>query len=295
MVDRRSFLKAAVGVPFLQQVASSPVQDRVSPIGLQLYTVRAELQKDFEGTLATVAAIGYREVELAFVEDLARSPQQIRMALRSSGLAGVSSHVRFGALGNRWPEAVDAARAIGQKFIVINSLDAASRVQPDIWHRASERLNRAGEVCRTAGLQLAYHNHLFEFASIQGTSKRPYEILLESTDPSLVSMQLDLCWFIAAGQNPLTYFQRYPGRFVSAHVKDLKRMPSPPRRQGDVPDRAVVLPDLADVGEGILDWKLLLSQCWQAGIRHYFVEHDEPAQPLASAERSYRYLDALRL
>jgi sugar phosphate isomerase/epimerase len=294
VVDRRSFLKAAVTVPFLARAAVATGQDRVSPVGLQLYTVRAELQKNFDGTLATVAAVGYREVELAFVEDLARSPQQIRTALRSSGLAGVSSHVRFGALGNRWPEAVDAARAIGQKFIVINSLDAASRVQPDIWQRASERLNRAGEVCRTAGLQLAYHNHLFEFASLQGTSKRPYDILLESTDPSLVSMQMDLCWFVAAGQDPATYFKRYPGRYSSVHVKDLKRLPlwTEPIRVTTVSSE--LSRDLADVGQGVIDWPTTLGQCWSTGIRHYYVEHDNPEAPVDSIRRSFAYLRGMR-
>jgi sugar phosphate isomerase/epimerase len=132
---------------------------------------------------------------------------------------------------------------------------------------------------------------LFEFANPAGAARRPYEILAESTDPSLVGFQMDLCWITAAGERPLTYFRRYPGRFVSAHVKDLKRIPPRPPRRGDVPDRNGILPDVADVGQGVIDWKLLLPQCWLAGIRHYFVEHDVPSEPLASAERSYRYLD----
>ena len=177
MVDRRSFLKQTVAVPILAPVTLALAQDRVSPIGLQLYTVRAELQKDFERTLAGVAAIGYKEVELAYVGEFARgfgrSPQQIRKGLQDNGLTAVSAHVVFEPLGERWDESVDAARTIGQKYLVVNSVDRVSRTQPGIWQRTAERLNRAGEVCRAAGLQLGYHNHLFEFSSIEGTSQRP--------------------------------------------------------------------------------------------------------------------------
>lgn len=218
----------------------------------------------------------------------------MRAALRTNGLTGVSSHISFGALGDQLPGIVDAARTIGHQYLVVVTIDEAYRAQPGIWQRAAEQFNRAGEVCKAAGITLAYHNHLFEFANSAGSTKRPYEIIVESTDPSLVSLQMDLCWIVAAGQDPLTYFKRYPGRFVSVHVKDLKRMPPPPSRKGDVPDRAAILPDLADVGQGVIDWKTILPQCWSAGIRRYFVEHDGAAAPLASAERSYRYLDAVR-
>lgn len=298
VIDRRSFLKKAVAVPFLAPVTLAAAQDRISPIGLQIYTVRAELQKDFEGTLAKVAAVGYKEVELAFVGEFARgygrSPQQVRTVLRNSGLTGVSAHVQFNSLGDRWSESVDMARTIGQKYLVINSIDAASRVQPGIWERASERLNRAGEVCKAAGLQLAYHNHFFEFGSIQGNPKRPYDILLESTEPALVSMQMDLCWFIAAGQDPATYFKRHPGRYSSVHVKDLKRRPLWTEPIDLNASSTVLGPDLADVGQGVIDWPTTLAQCWSAGIRHYYVEHDSPAAPFDSITRSFAYLKAMR-
>jgi len=106
MIDRRSFLKGGIAAPFLSSVTLA--QDRVNPIGLQIYTVRAELRRDFEGTLAKVAAVGYKEVELAFVGEFAggygRSAQQVRTALRNSGLSGVSAHVPFDSLGDRWSE-----------------------------------------------------------------------------------------------------------------------------------------------------------------------------------------------
>ena len=290
MLDRRSFLKGAVALPLVLPLQSS--QERISPIGLQLFTVRSEIEKDFEGTLARVAAIGYKEVE--FAGYFGRSPQEVRAVLQRTGLTGVSAHYNFSSLGNQWSGIVDAARIAGHQYLVIVSIDGASRVQPDIWQRASEQFNRAGEACKVAGLKFAYHNHLFEFASSPGTAKLPYEILLELTDPSLVSMQMDLCWIIAAGQDPADYFRRYPGRFSSVHVKDLKRVPPSSAHLGEVPSRDAVLPDLAEVGQGIIDWPGVLARCWAAGIRHYFVEHEDPAISFASIDRSFRYLDLLR-
>lgn len=155
-------------------------------------------------------------------------------------------------------------------------------------------MNRAGEVCRAAGLQLGYHNHLFEFSSIEGTSQRPYDILLESTKPSLVSMQMDLCWVIAAGQDPVAYLKRRPGRFSSVHVKDLKRRPvwTEPIRADTL--SGALNQDLTDVGLGVIEWPTLLAHCWSAGIRHYFVEHDSPSAPFDSATKSFGYLNRVR-
>lgn len=270
-------MKAAAAVPFL--LPRQPTGRRISPVGLQLYTVRSEMQKDFEGTLARVAAIGYREVE--FAGYFGRSPLEVRTILKRHGLDGVSAHVGFGTLGDQWPAIVEAARSIGHRYLVVPSIDAATRAEPDSWPRIAERFNRAGAACKAAGIQFAYHNHQFEFDRA-GTAKRPYDILLESTDPSLVSMQMDLGWITAAGQDPAAYFRLYPGRFSSVHVKDLKTLP---------PERPV----LTDVGQGVIDWKRLLGQSWAAGIRHYFVEHDSPASPFESIETSFRYVDALRV
>jgi len=289
ILDRRSFLKAAVALPLLPPLQSD--QLRIGPLGLQLYTVRSEIQKNFEGALARVAAIGYKEVE--FAGYFGRSPREVQAILKTNGLAGMSAHFSFASLGDQWPRIVDDARVMGHQYLVIVTIDEASRAEPGIWQRASERFNRAGEVCRAAGIKLAYHNHLFEFAAT-GTTKRPYEILLESTDPSLVSMQMDLCWVTAAGQDPADYFRRYPGRFSSVHVKDLKRLPAQPAVKGEVASRDVVLPDLADVGHGIIGWTNVLAKARSAGVRHYFVEHDAATAPFDSVERSFRYLNAMR-
>jgi sugar phosphate isomerase/epimerase len=146
---------------------------------------------------------------------------------------------------------------------------------------------------KQAGIQFAYHNHNFEFAPIEEPAgKLPYDFLLESCDPALVKMELDLCWITAAGKDPLEYFRRYPGRFPMVHVKGLRAVPAATGKAVPI-DR--VLPDIADVGhDDVIDWKRIFAQSRTAGIEHYFVEHDVPKQPFDSLKASYDYLSALQ-
>jgi sugar phosphate isomerase/epimerase len=164
------------------------------------------------------------------------------------------------------------------------------RKQPDAWKHAAETFNRAGEASKKAGIQFAYHNHWFEFLPVNG--KLPYDILLTECDPNLVKMELDLCWITVGGQDPLKYFDRYPGRFPLVHVKDVKRIP--PVTAGGAQDFGSSMKDMTEVGSGIIDWKKIFAQSDKAGIKHYFVEHDNPKKPLESIKTSYDYLARLR-
>ena len=136
------------------------------------------------------------------------------------------------------------------------------------------------------------HNHHLEFVPAGG--RLPYDILLEECDPGLVKMEMDLCWIIVGGQDPPTYFKRYPGRFPLVHAKDLKKIPV--RGASDTGAIAFekFIPLITDVGSGVIDWKRIFAESEKAGIKHYFVEHDEPASPFDSIKASYRYLRGLR-
>jgi sugar phosphate isomerase/epimerase len=121
----------------------------------------------------------------------------------------------------------------------------------------------------------------------------PFDTLLERCDPALVKMELDLCWIAAAGKDPLEYFRRYPGRFPLVHVKGLSKIPAPSPSGAAVPI-AEVLPTVTDVGNhDVIDWKGIFAHARQAGIRHYFVEHDVPKVPFESLQASHAYLKAL--
>jgi len=253
---------------------------RLGPIGLQLYTVRDLLKQDFEGTLARVAAIGYREVEFAGYFD--HAPEQVRAALDRNGLTAPGAHVPFESIENAWGATLHTATLVGHRFVVCAWIPEERRRTVDAWRTIGDRLNQAAAACRDAGLQFAYHNHSYEFVPLEG--RLPYDILLEHTDPALVRLELDLFWITYGGGDPLAYFSRYPGRFPLVHVKDMAPKPAP-----DVaPERVMV-----DVGRGSIDWKRIFTRSREAGIEHYFVEHDQPADPLASIRASYDYLRGL--
>src|SRR5213593_746799 len=193
----------------------------IDRVGLQLYTVRGAMKTDFEGTLAKVAAIGYKEVEFAGYFD--HSPKDVRAAVDRRGLTAPSAHIDYKSLGEKFPEVIEAAKVVGHEYLVNPWIEEEIRKQPDGWKHAAETFNRAGEACKKAGIQFAYHNHWFEFLPVNG--KLPYDLLLTECDPNLVKMELDLCWITVGGQDPLRYFDRYPGRFPLVHVKDVKRVP----------------------------------------------------------------------
>lgn len=288
MVHRRAFL-SAVGATALSATLGidsafarvltaapgrprPPLAARLDRIGIQLYTLRREMERSVETTLARVAKIGYREVEFAGYFD--KNPREIRALLERYGLAAPAAHAPFPALRDGWDRVLDAANEIGHVYVVVAWIPADQRQELDGYRRAAELFNRAGESARAAGLQFAYHNHDFEFVPTAG--QIPYDVLLAETDPALVQLELDLYWITNGGHDPFTYFDRYPGRFPLVHVKDM-----------DAGGRMV------DVGAGTIDFPAIFARSEQAGIQHYFVEHDQPAVPFDTARASYEYLRQL--
>jgi sugar phosphate isomerase/epimerase len=277
--NRREFLSASgSALAAMACLGKSPPlggTERLGKIGVQLYTVRDAMAKDFDGTLRRVAQIGYQEVE--FAGYFGRTPAQVKESLRQAGLAAPSSHVEYNAVKADWPGALDAARGAGIEYVVVAWIDEGDRKTIDGWKRIAERLNSVAQTAATAGLGFAYHNHSYEFVPLEG--QVPYDVLLASTDPKLVKLEMDLYWTTVGGKNPLDYFARWPGRFPLVHIKDSK---GPPANT------------MTEVGSGTIDWKAILAKHKEAGIEHYYVEHDDPADAFASIAASYDYLRASR-
>jgi sugar phosphate isomerase/epimerase len=288
-MNRRTFLEILTAAAVLPRHLSWAADEhRIEKIGLQLYTVRDQMKADFDGTIAKVAAIGYKEVE--FAGYFGRTPQQVRAVIDRAGLTSPSCHVEYDVLGDKWPSVIESSKLIGQSYIVCPWIPEEIRKQPDGWKRAIDSFNHAGQISKKSGIQFAYHNHWFEFLPVDG--KLPYDMLLEQCDPDLVKMELDLCWITVAGADPLTYFDRYPGRFPLVHVKDMKKLPKVSASGGQ--DFGDSLKDMTAVGSGIIDWKRILGQSEKAGIKHYIIEHDKPEAPFESIKISYDYLSKLR-
>jgi sugar phosphate isomerase/epimerase len=294
-MDRRTFLGVFSGAAATALMSRKPVwaeeEHKINPIGIQLYTVRDALKRDYDGTLAQLAQMGYREVESGKDHDKP-DPHEMHDALMRHGLTSPSYHVDWKSLGDDWPKVIEANKIVGRTYLVNPWIDEEVRDKPDGWKHAADTLNRAGETAQKADIQFAYHNHWIEFVPLaDGTL--PYDILLKNLDPNLVKMEMDLGWITVGGQDPVKYFERYPGRFPMVHVKDVHQVPDAASvRSSRFAGEHMTI--LADVGTGVIDWKRIFAHSQQAGIKHYFVEHDNPKDCLRTAQVSCEYLQKLR-
>ena len=253
------------------------------PIGIQPYTVRNELTKDVEGTLRQLAQIGYQSVEVS-APFYGKSAAELRDLLKSLGLISPSGGFGDPKDDDDWARSIENARTLGAKYMIVTAPRDWTR-SLDGWKRAAERFNKLGAQAKKAGVAVVYHNHHFEYKVYDGVVA--YDQLLRSTDPQLVHMEIDIFWTTYAGQDPLAYFDRYPGRFPLWHVKDLKPgfPPSTDPVQGN---------PFAEVGSGTIDWKRIFRGARQAGLKYYFVEQDRwDRPPLESARMSCEYLKKL--
>jgi len=201
-------------------------------------------------------------------------PEDVRKLLERLKLQAPSVHVGIDLLRDKLDTVIQTSKVVGHKYIVCPWLAPADRTLEKYKSHAA-LFNKVGEACQKAGIQFGYHNHDFEFEMTDG--KIPYDMLLAETDSKLVKMELDLFWIKKGGQDPLAYFAKYPGRFALCHVKDMTA------------DQKMV-----DVGQGKIDFAKIFAQAKQAGLKHYFVEHDQPENPLQSITVSCQYLKGLK-
>ena len=260
--NRRSFLRSSAIFTAATSLPLSAFAQgrRVENVGLQLYTLRNQLSQDFEGTLAHVAELGYKEME--FAGYYGRSASAVRSILDRNGMTSPAAHIQLQALRDDLEGEVERAAILGQKYIVVPILPESQRTIAE-YQRTADYLNRAGEVCKQVGIKMGYHNHNFEFEETDG--RIPYDILLNETEADLVDMELDLYWIRNAGVDPVSYFENHPGRFSMLHVKDMDEFGR-----------------MADVGSGEINFAEIFSHADTAGFKHFFVEHDRPGNGLAS-------------
>jgi len=246
---------------------SGPRARRIERVGLQLYTVRRALGKDLEGTIAAVAAAGVRELEFASYYN--KKAAWWRALMGKHGLTTPATHIGLPRTDAEWAPHFAMAKEMEHNWVIVPWLDAGMRKTADDWKRAADRLNAGAAMAEAAGLNFGYHNHDFEFAPVDGTTG--YEILMTRTDPKLVDFELDIYWAVKAGQDPLAMMERWPGRYTCCHVKDA----------GPPPDRAML-----DVGAGTIDFAKIIEKGRTTGLRHWFIEHDNPTDPIASVRAS---------
>jgi len=288
-MHRRGFLRVAalgtlgISSGFPRSLFAYPFG---KPVGLQLYTVRDQLQKDVAGTIQQVARIGYKDVEIYSL--YGKSPAEFTRILSDNGITASSGHYMLKQVKTGWSRHVEEAGALGLKFMVNAILLPEERTSFDDYKRLVDVFNRAGEATQKAGIQFCYHNHNFEFRRYGATTA--YDYLLNTVDPKLVKFEMDCFWVTHAGEDPVAYFKKYPGRFPLLHIKDMKNEPAATH---ELDARKGLF---APVGHGTIDWKRIFAGSREGGMEHYFVEQDYCEQPpLEAVKMSYQYLSQLNV
>lgn len=232
------------------------------PIGLELYTVRHLFAKDPAGTLKQVAAAGYKEIETG----PGLKAEELVKDLRAAGLTAPSGYFDSPKTVDEWKKTLNLAHAYGMHFVVVGD---NPKLDAEAWERRTDLYNQCGKLAQDAGMQFCYHAHFREFARTDNTCG--YDLMLTRCEARLLKMEMDVFWGVYAGIDPVSYFERYPGRFPLLHIKDLKK--GFKGSTTDSPSDAGPNP-FFPVGQGSIDWKKIFAHAGQAGTQHIFVEQD---------------------
>ena len=281
--SRRSFLKAAgaLGAAACAGRRVLAAGERHLAVGLQLYSVREQLPKDFDGTLHKLSAIGIQEVEAAGY--FKKTAAEFRRSLDQAGLRCVSTHHALLELKPKLDEWIEYGHTLGLEYIICSwagvHRDPARKGEMtlDDWRYAADEFNKIGEKIKAAGITFGYHNHYVEFGTEGGVVF--YDELLKRTDPKLVVMEMDCGWVVAGGHNPVEYLSKTPERFPLLHVKDFVKQP-------DGKYKNVVM------GKGTIDYKPIMAAA--TGVKHYFIEQEEfEGDPMTELREDVTYMRKL--
>jgi sugar phosphate isomerase/epimerase len=302
MSTRRSFIQqsslaaSALILPKTNWFSSNQL------IGLQLYTLRNEIFKSVKSGVADetaniktilekVAAIGFNSVEpFGFNSGkyFGLSVEEFANIIKQNNLKSPSGHYGLDAFLSKGDEdslkmIIDAAKIMSHDFITVPFLGDTMRKNADDYKQLSEKLNKAGELVKSAGMKLAYHNHNFEFKD-WGNGQVGFHIMLQETDPKLVSFEMDMYWVTRAGVNPEDLIKAHPGRFKMWHIKDMEtKKTASTDLDGDQA--------FTEVGTGVINYKEIFKLKKLSGMEYFFVEQDQVKLPIyESISKSYQNL-----
>jgi len=275
MRTRREFLKVSGALTlgsFLLPACKASGTSKLKNIGVQLYSVRTEMLADPIGTLKKLGQIGYKEIESARSVKgnyYGLQPKEVRKVLGDLGMTLRSGHVH---IDDAWQQSVDAAAEAGQEYLICSTMPTTGQTV-DNYQKVADMFSKAGEDCKKVNIVFGYHNHDYEFEKENGQVL--YDVLLQKTDAALVQMELDLGWVIVTGNDPLAYFEKYPGRFPLWHLKDMDKAKK----------------HSTEFGKGQLDIKAMLANSKKSGMKHFFVEQEEYTNnAFESLQQDYDYL-----
>ncbi|WP_102406853.1 TIM barrel protein [Parabacteroides bouchesdurhonensis] len=286
MITRRNFLKAGAAVAALSVVPNgfaSVLAKKDKAIGLQLYSVRDDLGKDFDNTMKAVVKIGYKRLEAAGYNDgkfYGKTPAEMKKYLADLGAKMIGSHTGSGLLAANdtkgwdfWKKNMDATSELGCKWIVQAGYPAGDIKSISDVRRLADQFNKCGEMAKANGLRFAFHNHVDEFHKLEG--EIPFDVMIENTDKDLVTFQMDTAQVVFGGYQCHDYVNRYPGRFSNWHLKDAEKNGT----------------GSTEMGKGLVDFKALFAVADKAGLEDYFIEQEKyNMTPLEAIKYDYDFL-----
>jgi sugar phosphate isomerase/epimerase len=286
MNSRRTFIKQAGLAAGAALLIPSFAFDKVTKnVGLQLYSLRKDLPNDVKGMIEKVAQAGYKEVEtygFSKGKFWGLTPKEFKTLLKDNGLKAPSGHYgmdefsRTGKTDNLKAD-IESSAAIGGKYFTVAGARVDMEKGVDGFKKVAEDFNKVAELAKASGLKFAYHNHDFEFKKLGDTTG--YDVYLTETDKNLVNFEMDLYWVVRSGNDPISLFKKYPGRFPMWHVKDMDKLK----------------PEWnTEVGKGSIDFKSIFAQAKLSGMTNFFVEHETNYNPtpIESVKTSCEYIKA---
>lgn len=317
MMKRRRFLQySALTASAMMLPRLSDAQPKLlNNIGIGLFSLPKMLEKDFRGAMSMLSKMGYTEIEMygpyPFSVPAAQarwnsvtpalgfsgsgyfglSVNEVKSILKENKISVPSIHTDLGTLREAMPKLGEAASQLGFEYVVLPAIPDDERKTLDDYKRLADDFNKMGAEAKKNNVKFAYHNHGYGFSEKEG--KIPFHVLAENTDPNVVFLQMDLFWTIAGGADPVALFDKYPKRYVSMHVKDMKAKKTFSGDGGDSGQWIELFPNMTTAGNGVLDLKTILTKAKASGVKHFFVEQDMVAEPEVALKKSIDYLKTI--
>jgi sugar phosphate isomerase/epimerase len=297
-MKRRTFIKSTsllTGAALVSQLErplmAMSMQDTnyKDTIGLQLWTVRNQMEEDKKGTLKAIADAGYKQVELM---DTTHAKELLPIC-KDLGLKITSSFMDWQAIcvpdadGSAVDEIVAHSKEAGLKHVVFGYIHTGHRETVDQFKKHAEMANIAGEKCKAAGMKLCYHNHSFEFEKLKD-DQTGFDVLIDEFDKELVPFELDVFWAKIGGWDPIETLRKLDGRVSQVHLKDLKEGTPVIYDNGAVPHEA-----FKELGAGTIDMAEVLKVSAEIGVEQCHIEQDQSPDPIASIGQSIKHLNTL--
>lgn len=320
-MERRKFLInsgiAASSLMLFSGCKSLLSQDALNSIGVQLFSFPKLLEKDFNAGVKMVSEMGYKEIEMFgpfnFSVEAAKKRwksitpmlgfngsgyfghtlKEIKTILDEHNIKVTSIHSDMDTMQTRMEEIAKESEQLGFEYVVLPAIPEEKRQTLDDYKRVVEEFNEIGGKAKQVGLKFVYHNHGYGFNKIE--NQVPIELVFDQTESNLVFFQMDLFWTIAGGMNPSDLLNAYPGRYVSMHVKDMKKLTRFSGDGGDPSQWMELFPEMASLGDGVLDIPKIISTAQQQGVKHFYIEQDIVNNPEVALKKSFNYLKSLNV